>query len=591
MNHATLQALRDRNPAWRLLASPHAPLIASFLHRVFVAPNERVMHEADLAEALEDELFALREQMGTDDYPKIASEYLNDWAAPDKGWLRKFYKPGTDEAQFDLTPATEKAIAWLLSLTERPFVGTESRLLTLFSLLEQISAGTETDPVKRVDDLRRKRDELNAEIARVEAGDVPLLDDTAVKDRFQQFQQLARELLADFREVEHNFRLLDRKVREKIALWEGAKGALLDEVMGERDAISNSDQGRSFRAFWDFLMSSRRQEELSDRLDRVLALEAPPANVGAMIVEPVLGEGGYVPPPRAWLEGLRERCDEHGILLIFDEVITGFGRLGKGFATEYFGVKPDLITVAKALGNGFPCGALLMMEKAAAAVKMDALGTTFGASGRIELSVVRGGVLTEENFPAGEASVAIIDLDAENPEELAALERLTGRIGRWPPVIVVTKGFNADVGRRQRRRVVDAITGHRHAPALRLQALHQCDLVLRPHLAMHLVDAEAARDRTRGGPAVAGGHDDAQAEATQRRDRFRRRGLDRIGHGDEPGKCAIDGQEHHAVALGPQGFGGLGERRGVHAHLVHQRGVAECDRASGHVAAHADAGR
>ncbi len=272
MNHATLVTLRDRHPAWRLLASPHAPLVANFLHRVFVAPNERVISEADLAEALEDELFVLREQLGSETYPKGASEYLNDWAAADKGWLRKFYKPGTDEAQFDLTPATEKAIAWLGSLTERAFVGTESRLLTLFALLEQISAGTETDPIKRVDDLRKKRDELDVEIARVLAGDAPALDDTAVKDRFQQFQQLARELLSDFREVEHNFRLLDRKVREKIALWEGSKGALLDEIMGERDAIGDSDQGRSFRAFWDFLMSSSRQEQLSARLDQILAL-------------------------------------------------------------------------------------------------------------------------------------------------------------------------------------------------------------------------------------------------------------------------------------------------------------------------------
>jgi hypothetical protein len=274
MDHPTLATLRDRHPAWRLLASPHAPLVASFLHRIFVAPNARVISEADLVEALEDELFALREQLGPDAYPKPASDYLNDWAAPERGWLRKFYKPGTDEAQFDLTPATEKAIAWLQSLTDRPFVGTESRLLTLFALLEQIGAGTETDPLKRVEDLRARRDALDVEIARVLAGDVPVLDETAVKDRFLQFQQLARELLADFREVEHNFRQLDRKVREKIALWQGAKGALLDEIMGERDAIGDSDQGRSFRAFWDFLMSSRRQEELSARLDQVLALPA-----------------------------------------------------------------------------------------------------------------------------------------------------------------------------------------------------------------------------------------------------------------------------------------------------------------------------
>src|SRR5690606_10532322 len=65
---------------------------------------------------------------------------------------------------------------------------------------------------------------------------------------------------------------LDRRVRERIALWDGAKGALLEEIMGERDAIADSDQGKSFRAFWDFLMSSRRQEELSELLARVLAL-------------------------------------------------------------------------------------------------------------------------------------------------------------------------------------------------------------------------------------------------------------------------------------------------------------------------------
>jgi hypothetical protein len=272
LDYNTLDALRAHHPAWRLLRSDHAPLIASFLHRVFVAPNVRVMAAADLAEALEDELYALRESLGPAFFPKPALDYLNDWASPEKGWLRKFYQPGSDEPQFDLTPATEKALAWLGTLAERGFVGTESRLLTLFDLLKQMNEGSESDPVKRIAELHKRRAEIDAEIARVIAGDVPLLDDTALKDRFQQFMQLARELLADFREVEYNFRLLDRRVRERIALWDGAKGALLEEVMGERDAIADSDQGRSFRAFWDFLMSGRRQEELSELLAGVLAL-------------------------------------------------------------------------------------------------------------------------------------------------------------------------------------------------------------------------------------------------------------------------------------------------------------------------------
>lgn len=272
LDYAILDLLRQSHPAWRLLRSDHAPLIASFLHRVFITPNVRVMAQSDLAEALEDELFALRERVGTETFPKPALAYLNDWAANDKGWLRKFYRHGSDEPHFDLTPATEKAIAWMGTLTERTFVGTESRLLTLFELLKQMSEGSETDPQARIAELRKRRDEIDAEIARVLAGDIPLLDDTALKDRFQQFMALARELLTDFREVEHNFRGLDRRVRERIALWEGGKGALLEEIMGERDAIADSDQGRSFRAFWDFLMSGSRQEELTTLLDRVLAL-------------------------------------------------------------------------------------------------------------------------------------------------------------------------------------------------------------------------------------------------------------------------------------------------------------------------------
>ena len=269
----TLDALRRQHPAWRLLLADSAPLVASFLHRVFVLPNRRAIHQAELAAALDDTLYAVREQRGTGSFPKPALEYLNDWAANDKGWLRKFYPPGSDEPHFDLTPATERALSWLLSLGERSFVGTESRLLTLFELLRQMGEGSETDPEVRVQELLRRRQAIDDEIERVRSGDLPLLGDTALKERFAQFVSLARELLADFREVEHNFRGLDRRVRERIALWDGRKGALLQEILGERDLIEESDQGRSFRAFWDFLMSRDRQEELTGLLDRVLQLD------------------------------------------------------------------------------------------------------------------------------------------------------------------------------------------------------------------------------------------------------------------------------------------------------------------------------
>ncbi len=274
LDYQTLEALRQNHPAWRLLNSPHAPLIASFFQNVFVEKNARILAQSTLVEALEDELFNLRERSGHDKFPKSALDYLNDWAAPEKGWLRKFYRPNSDEAQFDLTPATEKAISWLDNLTQLSFIGTESRLLTLFELLRQMSEGSEEDPEHRLQELQKRRAAIDSEIAQVIQGNVSLLDDTALKDRFMQFSQQARELLSDFREVEHNFRQLDRSVRERIATWDGNKGELLLDIIGERDAIADSDQGASFRAFWDFLMSPERQDEFDQRLNRVLALPA-----------------------------------------------------------------------------------------------------------------------------------------------------------------------------------------------------------------------------------------------------------------------------------------------------------------------------
>jgi len=98
----------------------------------------------------------------------------------------------------------------------------------------------------------------------------------------------------------------------------------------------------------------------------------------AVVVEPVQGVGGAFDLGAMYLEAVRKRCDETGAILIFDEVQCGMGRVGYPFCANMYGVTPDMITTAKALGNGFPCGALLMMRKAADAVKLDALGTTFG---------------------------------------------------------------------------------------------------------------------------------------------------------------------------------------------------------------------
>jgi hypothetical protein len=269
--------LRDNSPAWRLLRADNGPLVLSVLHQVFVEDNVRSISAGQLASRLDDELYALNQRFGdpaAPRFPKPAKAYLDDWAAPEAGWLRKYYPDGNDEPHFDATPAVEKALAWVQGLGERSFVGTESRLNTIFELLRQIVYGTETDPDSRIADLHSRRRELDDQISRVQAGEIDLLDASAVRDRYQQLSATARELLADFREVEENFRRLDRQLREKIAGWRGGKGELLDDVLGSRETIADSDQGKSFRAFYDFLLSQSRQEELTALLDTVLQLSA-----------------------------------------------------------------------------------------------------------------------------------------------------------------------------------------------------------------------------------------------------------------------------------------------------------------------------
>lgn len=110
-----------------------------------------------------------------------------------------------------------------------------------------------------------------------------------------------------------------------------------------------------------------------DRLDTVIG-----ARTAAVIVEPVQGMAGAVDLPKAFLEALRLRCSENGTVLIFDEVQCGVGRTGAPFAANLYGVTPDIITTAKALGAGFPVSAMLVADHVATYLELDSLGTTFG---------------------------------------------------------------------------------------------------------------------------------------------------------------------------------------------------------------------
>jgi 4-aminobutyrate aminotransferase / (S)-3-amino-2-methylpropionate transaminase / 5-aminovalerate transaminase len=115
-------------------------------------------------------------------------------------------------------------------------------------------------------------------------------------------------------------------------------------------------------------------------LDTLLETQVAPNRVAAIVIEPVLGEGGFVPAPLDFMRKLRELCDRHGMLLIADEIQTGFGRTGKFFAVEHSGVEPDLMTVAKSLAAGFPLSGVVGKAEVMDAPDPGGLGGTYGGN-------------------------------------------------------------------------------------------------------------------------------------------------------------------------------------------------------------------
>jgi len=117
-----------------------------------------------------------------------------------------------------------------------------------------------------------------------------------------------------------------------------------------------------------------------EQLEHLLASQTAPKETAAILIESVLGEGGYVVPPKAFMKGLREICDRHKILLIFDEVQSGFGRTGKWFGFEHFNVEPDIITAAKGIASGMPLSGVFTSTDIMLKLDLGSIGGTYGGN-------------------------------------------------------------------------------------------------------------------------------------------------------------------------------------------------------------------
>lgn len=271
MDYDRIRFQLENSASIKLLRSgKNAPLILSFLHRQFKKEAHRItIAESELEEKLEDYLEFLRES-NVEDYKRSPKDYLREWC--ENYFLSKTFE--SDDPLFALTVATEKTIGWLEDLEEREFVGTESRFLQIFSLLKDIRDYSTTDVETRIAQLEKDRDRIQQEIEQIQqSGTIEQYNPTQLQEWFLNANKIARQLIADFRQVEDNFRKLVHTVQVSQVQEDVRKGSIIERVLDADEALKESDQGRSFYAFWTFLMSDSKQQELKLLLDAVYGLE------------------------------------------------------------------------------------------------------------------------------------------------------------------------------------------------------------------------------------------------------------------------------------------------------------------------------
>jgi len=270
MDYHRIKTLKENNSTIRLFNADNSPLIISFLFQAFKQNNKITIPNDELVSNLTDTIYSLRNTFGNDVYPDSAQNYLDAWA--NDYYLRKYYPPDNDEPCFELTPSTEKALEWVKELENREFVGTESRLLKIIEMMKEIAYKNSENPAVRLEELERKRNEIEQEIDKINSGIFEKLSGTQIKERYFDISDTSNKLLSDFKQIEYNFRQLDQEIRKKQITSDIQKGELLKDIFSSHDILFETDQGKSFRAFWELLMSQKKQDELDQLIELIVSL-------------------------------------------------------------------------------------------------------------------------------------------------------------------------------------------------------------------------------------------------------------------------------------------------------------------------------
>lgn len=256
----------DQSPAIMLLRSDHAGFIIGFFQSIFGETQRFQMGYKELVVALGQ----YNEAHGNP-LTRRPSDYIETWADEKHRFLRKYYVDGNDEPQTELSYEVSSILSWLHSMGTQDFVGTESRVSSLFQMIDKLASYSDTDPKTRIAKLQKERETIDQEIHQIKKTGVVLgWDDLRKREYLSHIIEDSRRLLADFALIEDIFKDHARQLKEKMVAAQLSKGEILAQLLDMHDALEESDQGKSFRAFWNFLMSSSKQDELGRWLEKIL---------------------------------------------------------------------------------------------------------------------------------------------------------------------------------------------------------------------------------------------------------------------------------------------------------------------------------
>lgn len=261
----------NNSPSVKLLKMRSAEFFLAFVTSVF--DEQMAIGEEKLQMLLENMLDNQREDITDEDINKEtlsesneakAKRLIKEWT--DKGLFAN-YQNEDGEIIYELSSHTSKVIDWVTSLKKEEYIGTESKFKTLFSQLKDQVEFSNEDREKRLGLLRQKKEDIERQIESLEMGEeIEVYEDYQIEPRYNSLNKLAKELLSDFKEVDDNFKEIIKQIYKRQTDNEGKKN-ILNYIFDAYAELKDSQQGKSFYAFWEFLLSSELQKEWDELTD------------------------------------------------------------------------------------------------------------------------------------------------------------------------------------------------------------------------------------------------------------------------------------------------------------------------------------